>query len=149
MKKNKIMGSLLAVLVIILVLVLGVKFYYSGFTSSEETTFKQNKNQSFLKSQEIDGLKFDKINCTYDGKISKISYEIKNVSNHEITFFGYNLKVLDKEKKVLSNVNLRIERTLAAGEITTVTNEIPDDVSNAYSMNFEIVWEKEAQNEAK
>ena len=141
MKKNKIMGSLLAVLVIILVLVLGVKFYYSGFTSSKETTFKQNKNQSFLK--------FDKINCTYDGKISKISYEIKNVSNHEITFFGYNLKVLDKEKKVLSNVNLRIERTLAAGEITTVTNEIPDDVSNAYSMNFEIVWEKEAQNEAK
>lgn len=135
------------VLGIALSFLLGLKFYYKNIPSKDLSSdkneiMKKNKNESFLKYQIIDGLRFEKIDCVYDGKISTVSYEIKNVSDHEITFAGYDLQFLDKNNAPISSVALRITRTLDPDEVTTVSNEVFEDVSDAYSMNFKIIYDE-------
>ena len=123
------------VLGIALSFLLGLKFYYKNIPSKDLSSdkneiMKKNKNESFLKYQIIDGLRFEKIDC------------VKNVSDHEITFAGSDLQFLDKNNAPISSVALRITRTLDPDEVTTVSNEVFEDVSDAYSMNFKIIYDE-------
>lgn len=151
MKNKKILLILLGCLVLILLLMLGLKCYYKDNTklgdNNKETLLYYNKNENFLKTQEVDGLKFKNISCVYDGNVSNISYEIENITDHEITFVGYDLTILDKKGYSLSNVNFRIPKTLAPGEVSAVSNEVSEDISKADAMNFKIIWEEGVENE--
>lgn len=150
--KKRILIILLAFLGITFSFLFVVKFSHKAgssknFFPNKGEIIKKNKNENFLKYQIIDGLRFEKIDCVYDGKISTVSYEIKNVNDHEITFDGYDLQFLDKNDVLISSVALRITRTLDPGEVTTVSNEVFEDVSNAYSMNFKIIYNEEESEE--
>lgn len=131
--KNRLI-LIFSILIIIMAFFI-IKNNFSLYNKKHEIVY--NKNESFLKSQEIEGITFDKIECYFDGNESLISYTITNKTNNTIELNNYELLVKDNDNNTLTNIVINSNLTLEPNTEKTVRNRvIGKDLSNAKSIEL-------------
>ena len=98
-----------------------------------------NKNESFIKSQKIDGIVFKNINCSYDGKNSLISYTIVNETKKKINLSNYDVFVKDKKKVIITKIVANVQQELEPKKGVDMANSVVGvDLTDAYYMELKL-----------
>jgi hypothetical protein len=98
-----------------------------------------NKNESFLEQQNIDGILFKDIECSYDGKESLIKYVVVNNTNKKIFLSNYDILVKDKNKKPLVKIAAGFGQSIEPKEEIKQSNSVVGiDLSDAYYMELKL-----------
>ena len=136
--KNVILFVLLCLLIIFLLI-----FAFNTKKEkpvSEKVTY--NKNDNFLKEQNVDGILFKDIECSYDGKDSLIKYVIVNNTDEEIYLSNYDIVVQDKNKNHLIRIVAGFEQNLEPKEeVKRSSSVVGIDLSDAYYMELKLKTE--------
>ena len=135
-KKNVINKKYIIVPVVIIIIII-------AFISTKRNTLndglKYNNNKSFVKKQEVKGIIFKNIKCTYDGKDSLISYTMVNETKKKIYLNNYDVIVKDKNNVRLTKIAAHITQTLAPKESLDMANQVVGiDLTNAYYMELKL-----------
>ena len=145
MKKNQKMNKLyllIPVIIIIIIVALVVK------DKTPDDGLKYNKNKSFIKKQEIKGIIFKNIKCSYDGKNSLISYTLVNETKKKIYLNNYDVIVKDKNNVRLTKIATHVTQTLAPNESIDMANQVVGiDLTNAYYMELKVNTNQNENNE--
>ena len=100
---------------------------------------KYNKNKSFIKKQEVKGIIFKNIKCTYDGKDSLISYTMINETKKKIYLNNYDVIVKDKNNVRLTKIAAHVTQTLDPKESVDMANQVVGiDLTDAYYMELKV-----------
>lgn len=100
---------------------------------------KYNKNKSFIKKQEVKGIIFKNIKCTYDGKDSLISYTMINETKKKIYLNNYDVIVKDKNSVRLTKIAAHVTQTLDPKESVDMANQVVGiDLTDAYYMELKV-----------
>ncbi len=121
-KYNKINRKLQIIPAIIVVIVLIAITIGIDRTSSDG--LKYNKNKSFTKNQEVEGILFSNIKCAYDGNDSLISYTMVNGTSKKIYLDNYDIIVKDKKNVKLTKIAAHITQTLEPNETIEMANQV-------------------------
>ncbi|MBR2678608.1 MAG: hypothetical protein IKE63_04245 [Bacilli bacterium] len=98
-----------------------------------------NKNESFIKSQKIDGIVFKNINCSYDGKNSLISYTIVNETKKKINLSNYDVFVKDKKKVIITKIVANVQQELEPKKGVDMANSVVGvDLTDAYYLELKL-----------
>ena len=140
-KKNR--KYLLIPVIIIIIIILAIIVVRD---KTPNDGLKYNKNKSFIKKQEVKGIIFKNIKCTYDGKDSLISYTMVNETKNKIYLNNYDVIVKDKNNVRLTKIAAHITQTLAPKESLDMANQVVGiDLTDAYYMELKINTEKKSK----
>jgi hypothetical protein len=142
LKNKKIMLALglLLILIIILSIVL-----INNRKSDDGLTY--NKNKSFVKEQNVKGISFKNIKCTYNGKDSIISYTMINKTKKDIYLNNYDIIVKDKDNNKLTKIVAGVTQTIKPNEEVAMSNQIVGvDLTDAYYMELIVNTKKNKDN---
>ena len=129
-KNKKFLIILVSVIVLIILL-------FAIFNKKEDDGLTYNKNKSFVKEQEVKGITFKDIKCSYDGKDSIISYTMINNSKKSIYLNKYNIIVKDKDKNKLTKIVAGVTQTIKPKEELVMSNQVVGvDLTDAYYMEL-------------
>lgn len=135
-KKNVINKKYIIVPVIIIIIIIA---FIATKRNTPNDGLKYNKNKSFIKKQEVKGIIFKNIKCTYDGKDSLISYTMVNETKKKIYLNNYDVIVKDKNNVRLTKIATHITQTLAPKESLDMANQVVGiDLTNAYYMELKL-----------
>lgn len=136
-EKKGLFAVFLTIVTLILLLVIVPILSGKKVNLKEATTgVKYNTNKNFLKSQEIEGLKFENIVCSFNGKVSLISYDVVNEKDNELYLKSYQFDVKNEKGEVLTTVMFDFDRVLKSQERVSMKNETNIDVTSASLMEF-------------
>ena len=140
-KKNR--KYLLIIIIIIIIIILAIIVVRD---KTPNDGLKYNKNKSFIKKQEVKGIIFKNIKCTYDGKDSLISYTMVNETKNKIYLNNYDVIVKDKNNVRLTKIAAHITQTLAPKESLDMANQVVGiDLTDAYYMELKINTDKKSK----
>ncbi len=140
-KKNR--KYLLIPVIIIIIIILAIIVVRD---KTPNDGLKYNKNKSFIKKQEVKGIIFKNIKCTYDGKDSLISYTMVNETKNKIYLNNYDVIVKDKNNVRLTKIAAHITQTLAPKESLDMANQVVGiDLTDAYYMELKINTDKKSK----
>lgn len=132
-KKKKILIILLVCILVVFLLI--ILFCHGPKTDK----LVYNKNESFLEQQNIDGILFKDIECSYDGKESLIKYVVVNNTNKKIFLSNYDILVKDKNKKPLVKIAAGFGQSIEPKEEIKQSNSVVGiDLSDAYYMELKL-----------
>ncbi len=132
-KNNKKYLLIPTIIIIIIIAIIAVK------DKTPNDGLKYNKNKSFIKKQEVKGIIFKNIKCTYDGKDSLISYTMINETKKKIYLNNYDVIVKDKNNVRLTKIAAHVTQTLDPKESVDMANQVVGiDLTNAYYMELKV-----------
>ena len=142
-KSSSIILIVVALLVIVVIAGVGIFTNMKGDKNENKKNdgkpeIKYNTNENVVKDQEIGGILFTNIKCSYDGSMSLISYTIVNNTNETINLKEYEVEVKDKDGTLLALLAPNLDQEIPAGEKYDTGNAINIDLSNAYSMELKL-----------
>lgn len=148
-KKNRNKVLFFIVFIVLVVLAVGLVSYFSFFQKEDDRKVdvgvRYNTNQSFLQPQELVGLRFDHIKCTFDGQKSIISYDIVNDTSEDISLKKYEIIIKDVKGNIITTIVFDFDRAVLAQSQENIENEVDVDITDA--MTMEIVEFKESGDE--
>ena len=145
--KYKLKKKYIKYLIIVLVVVILIVALILLFTHKSDDGLKYNKNKSFVSKQEVEGIVFKDIKCTYDGKNSLISYKMVNNTKKKIYLENYDVIVKDKNNNRLTRISAHVTQTLKAKESVEMANQVVGiDLSDAYYMELIVNTKKKKDN---
>lgn len=148
-KKNRNRILFFIVFIVLIVLAVGLVSYFSFFQKEDDRKVdvgvRYNTNQSFLQPQELVGLRFDHIKCTFDGQKSIISYDIVNDTSEDIPLKKYEIIIKDVKGNIITTIVFDFDRVVLAQSQENIENEVDVDITDA--MTMEIVEFKESGDE--
>ena len=148
-KKNRNKVLFFIVFIVLVVLTVGLVSYFSFFQKEDnrkvDVGVRYNTNQSFLQPQELAGLRFDHIKCTFDGEKSIISYDIVNDTSEDISLKKYEIIIKDVKGNIITTIVFDFDRAVLAQSQENIENEVDVDITDA--MTMEIVEFKESGDE--
>ena len=143
-KKNRKYLLIPVIIIIIILAIIAVK------DKTPNDGLKYNKNKSFIKKQEIKGIVFKNIKCTYDGKDSLISYTMINETKKKIYLNNYDVIVKDKNNVRLTKIAAHITQTLNPKESLDMANQVVGvDLTKAYYMELKLNTNKKKNKKNK
>ena len=148
-KKNRNRILFFIVFIVLIVLAVGLVSYFSFFQKEDDRKVdvgvRYNTNQSFLQPQELVGLRFDHIKCTFDGQKSITSYDIVNDTSEDIPLKKYEIIIKDVKGNIITTIVFDFDRAVLAQSQENIENEVDVDITDAITM--EIVEFKESGDE--
>ena len=140
-KMNRINKKYLFIPIVIIIIILAI---IAVRDKTPNDGLKYNKNKSFIKKQEVKGIIFKNIKCTYNGKDSLISYTMVNNTKKKIRLNNYDVIVKDKNSVRLTKIAAHVTQTLAPKESVDMANQVVGvDLTNAYYMELKLNTKKE------
>ena len=140
--KNK---KIMIALVLLLILIVALTAILINNKSDDGLIY--NKNKSFVKEQNIKGIVFKDIKCTYNGKDSIISYTMINKTKKDIYLNNYDIIVKDKDNNKLTKIVAGVTQTIKPKEEVTMSNQIVGvDLTDAYYMELIVNTKKNKDN---
>lgn len=144
MRKKKIIGLILLVILLVLV---GVLIFWKSTSNlsrkqknDEETTkLNYNTTESLITSKIVEGLLFSNISCSYDDQASNLHYNITNQTEETIHLHQYQIIIKDKEDKILTTIEPIVDLELLPHEEFYTGNTVNTDLSTAYSMEITLL----------
>ena len=136
MKKKFLIVLVIVIIIVVIVVITSNKRPNDGL--------KYNDNRSFTKKQDVEGIVFKNIKCTYDGKNSLISYTIVNETKKKIYLNNYDIIVRGKNKEKLTKIAAHVTQTLSPKKSVDMANQVVGiDLTDAYYMELVINTDKE------
>lgn len=135
--------KVLIFLLIVAVLVFGAIKMCGRPKKVEDSDLTYNRHKSFLKSQNIGGIVFKDIECTYDGKNSLIKYTIVNKTRKKVYLSNYDILVQNKKKRSITRIKASFKDTLAPKEkVERADSVVGTDLSKAYYLKLKLKTKK-------
>ena len=132
-------------LVLVVIFIIGVLVFFNNNSNNRnDDGLKYNNNKSFTKEQEVEGIAFKNIQCTFDGKDSTISYTIINKTEKKIYLNNYDLVVKDKDNNKLTRIAAHFTDTIEPEEsLDRVDMVVGVDLTDAYYMELNLNTKEE------
>ncbi len=143
LKKKRVFIFALVLLIILLAVIIPI---IVSNNKKQSDGLKHNNNKSFVKKQEVEGIIFKNIKCTYDGKDSLISYTIVNKSKKKVYLKNYDVIVKDKNNVRLTKIAAHVTQTLEPKQSVEMANQVVGvDLTDAYYMELIVNTDKKGK----
>ncbi len=138
-KKMIIIGVLILVIVIAVIVTVGLLLKNKENKIDGESGYKSNTNENVIKDQQIGDFNFTNTSLNYKDGNSVLRVSVTNTSNQELSLQEFKIHVYDSEHNEIVTLTGFIGDKLQAGETKYIESSYADDLTNAHSIEYEII----------
>ena len=102
-------------------------------------TIEVNDNQEVIKNQNIDGIEITNTSLVYEDGISYLKATVTNNTGSDYELNEYKINVKDSDGNIIVTMPGYVGSAIKNGESKTINTMISEDLSNAYSIEYEVV----------
>lgn len=122
-----------------LILVVGLTTGCGCSKKEEKKEEKYNTNEDVIKDQEVEDLKLTNTSLKVDDNYSTLVTLVSNPTSEDKEVKRFNIYVKDKDGKEIITLQGYVGDVVPAGESREITSNVNMDLSNAASIEYEIV----------
>ena len=104
-----------------------------------KTTVEVNNNEEVTKAQNIEGITITNTSLVYEDGISYLKATVTNNTGSDYELNEYKINVKDSDGNIIVTMPGYIGSVLKNGESKTINTMISEDLSKAYSIEYEVV----------
>ena len=140
-KKNLLM-VLVGILVFILVFLISYILFSNNDNKKENNTpdIQANTNEEIVKDYEVDGFRFSRTALVIEYGQSKLTTEVKNLTDKDIELKSFNIVLKDPDGNKMVTLLGYVGEVIKAGETKSIISQTDVDLTNAtgieYSINY-------------
>ena len=102
-------------------------------------TIEVNDNQEVIKDQNIDGIEITNTSLVYEDGISYLKATVTNNTGSDYELNEYKINVKDSDGNIRVTMPGYVGSILKNGESKNINTMISEDLSKAYSIEYEVV----------
>lgn len=102
-------------------------------------TVEVNDNQEVIKDQNIDGIEITNTSLIYEDGISYLTATVTNNTGVDYELNEYKINVKDSDGNIIVTMPGYVGSILKNGESKNINTMISEDLSKAYSIEYEVV----------
>ena len=104
-----------------------------------KTTVEVNNNEEVTKDQNIEGITITNTSLVYEDGISYLKATVTNNTGSDYELNEYKINVKDNNGNIIVTMPGYVGSVIKNGESKTVNKMISEDLSKAYSIEYEVV----------
>ena len=104
-----------------------------------KTTVEVNNNEEVTKDQNIEGITITNTSLVYEDGISYLKATVTNNTGSDYELNEYRINVKDNDGNIIVTMPGYVGSVLKNGESKTINTMISEDLSKAYSIEYEVV----------
>ena len=104
-----------------------------------KTTVEVNNNEEVTKDQNIEGITITNTSLVYEDGISYLKATVTNNTGIDYELNEYRINVKDSDGNIIVTMPGYVGSVLKNGEFKTINTTISEDLSKAYSIEYEVV----------
>ena len=104
-----------------------------------KTTVEVNNNEEVTKDQNIEGIMITNTSLVYEDGISYLKATVTNNTGSDYELNEYKINVKDSDGNIIVTMPGYVGSVLKNGESKTINTMISEDLSKAYSIEYEVV----------
>ena len=104
-----------------------------------KTTVEVNNNEEVTKDQNIEGITITNTSLVYEDGISYLKATVTNNTGSDYKLNEYRINVKDNDGNIIVTMPGYVGSVLKNGESKTINTMISEDLSKAYSIEYEVV----------
>ena len=104
-----------------------------------KTTVEVNNNEEVTKAQNIEGITITNTSLVYEDGISYLKATVTNNTGSDYELNEYKINVKDSDGNIIVTMPGYVGSVLKNGESKTINTTIGEDLSKAYSIEYEVV----------
>ena len=105
----------------------------------DKPTIEVNDNKEVIKDQNIDGIEITNTSLVYEDGISYLNATVTNNTGSDYELNEYRINVKDSEGNIIVTMPGYVGSVLKNGESKTINTMITENLSKAYSIEYEVV----------
>lgn len=98
-----------------------------------------NDNQEVIKDQNIDGIEITNTSLIYEDGISYLTATLTNNTGIDYELNEYKINVKDSDGNIIVTMPGYVGSVIKNGESKSINTMISEDLSKAYSIEYEVV----------
>lgn len=102
-------------------------------------TIEVNDNQEVIKNQNIDGIEITNTSLVYEDGISYLKATVTNNTGSDYELNEYKINVKDNDGNIIVTMPGYVGSVIKNGESKSINTMISEDLSKAYSIEYEVV----------
>lgn len=102
-------------------------------------TIEVNDNQEVIKDQNIDGIEITNTSLVYEDGISYLKATVTNNTGSDYELNEYKINVKDSDGNIIVTMPGYVGSVIKNGESKSINTMISEDLSKAYSIEYEVV----------
>lgn len=110
-----------------------------GKKEDNKTTVEVNNNEEVTKDQNIEGITITNTSLVYEDGISYLKATVTNNTGSDYKLNEYRINVKDNDGNIIVTMPGYVGSVLKNGEFKTINTTISEDLSKAYSIEYEVV----------
>ena len=104
-----------------------------------KTTVEVNNNEEVTKDQNIEGITITNTSLVHEDGISYLKATVTNNTGSDYELNEYRINVKDSDGNIIVTMPGYVGSVLKNGESKTINTMISEDLSKAYSIEYEVV----------
>lgn len=104
-----------------------------------KTTVEVNNNEEVTKDQNIEGITITNTSLVYEDGISYLKATVTNNTGSDYELNEYKINVKDNNGNIIVTMPGYVGSVIKNGESKTINTMISEDLSKAYSIEYEVV----------
>ena len=104
-----------------------------------KTTVEVNNNEEVTKDQNIEGITITNTSLVHEDGISYLKATVTNNTGSDYELNEYKINVKDSDGNIIVTMPGYVGSVLKNGESKTINTMISEDLSKAYSIEYEVV----------
>ena len=104
-----------------------------------KTTVEVNNNEEVTKAQNIEGITITNTSLVYEDGISYLKATVTNNTGSDYELNEYKINVKESDGNIIVTMPGYVGSVLKNGESKTINTMISEDLSKAYSIEYEVV----------
>ena len=104
-----------------------------------KTTVEVNNNEEVTKAQNIEGITITNTSLVYEDGISYLKATVTNNTGSDYELNEYKINVKDNNGNIIVTMPGYVGSVIKNGESKTVNTMISEDLSKAYSIEYEVI----------
>ena len=104
-----------------------------------KTTVEVNNNEEVTKDQNIEGITITNTSLVYEDGISYLKATVTNNTGSDYELNEYKINVKDNNGNIIVTMPGYVGSVIKNGESKTVNTMISEDLSKAYSIEYEVI----------
>lgn len=106
---------------------------------NDKPTVEVNINENVVKNQNIDGIEILNTSLIYENGISYLKATVVNNTGSDYELSEYRIYIKDVEGNIIAIMPGNIGGVIRSGEAKPINAMISEDLSKAYSIEYEVV----------
>lgn len=104
-----------------------------------KTTVEVNNNEEVTKDQNIEGITITNTSLVYEDGISYLKATVTNNTGSDYELNEYKINVKDNNGNIIVTMPGYVGSVIKNGESKTINTMISEDLSKAYSIEYEVI----------